>query len=170
MVVISSLMLGVLGLAFFRQVYVSELSAMRLARAAVLAHAMSGCRTNEPHSWLGRDRGRFEVLGSGQDPEVVSSSAQAASGTSDANAQRFLARLGSRAEGAGRRLAHPITRAALAGRVHVSSESEGVHRVLSQSIVARSYGSCADPIAEDARIELLSSLKGEFSTFVAGAH
>src|SRR3954464_5353524 len=72
-VVISALTLGVIALAYVRDLYVQQMSVARLTRAAVIAHSMAGCKTNQPREWLGRDLAEYTSEGSNQDPQSARS-------------------------------------------------------------------------------------------------
>jgi hypothetical protein len=54
-IIITSLVLFLMGMIFFRRVYNNKLFVMRAARGATLAYAMGGCKANEPRAWLKND-------------------------------------------------------------------------------------------------------------------
>src|SRR6186713_2867360 len=68
-VVISALTLGVIALAYVRDLYVQQMSVARLTRAAVIAHSMAGCKTNHPRDWLGKDLAGYTTQGASQDKQ-----------------------------------------------------------------------------------------------------
>jgi len=66
-IIITSLVLFLMGMMFFRRVYNSKLFVMRAARGATLAYAMGGCKVNEPKAWLDKDKPAGASNDGGQD-------------------------------------------------------------------------------------------------------
>ena len=57
LIVVSILVLGFMGLVFFKQMYVGQLHAQRVARASIIAHGMGACEANYAPDWAGEDVG-----------------------------------------------------------------------------------------------------------------
>ena len=117
-IVISMLILGLMGLMFFRYFYVKELMAARLARASTLAYAMSGCDDGKrPKDWIGiKDRIDLTVSAPDADSQPAAGkdvNQPATSSNSDANG--FLSGLG--LTGDGRGVLNPITKTGVSGNL-----------------------------------------------------
>lgn len=146
-IVIMMLTLGLMGLMFFREFYVKELTASRLARASILAYAMSGCTGQEPKDWIGtKDRIDLNVSrpdsdsqpATGKDPKQAATS-------SDSGANGFLDGLG--LTGDGRGVLNPITNSNLDGNVAITTKSGALSpkkTVFKSDVQARSFVTCGE--------------------------
>lgn len=146
-IVISMLILGLMGLMFFRSFYVKELMAARLARASTLAYAMNGCDGQVPKDWIGsKDNVDLTVSAPDADSQPATGDKVeqgATSSSSDANG--FLDGLG--LTGDGRGVLNPITKTGLDGKVKIDSSSGSLSpkKTFFQSDVkARSYVTCGE--------------------------
>lgn len=147
-IVISMLILGLMGLVFFRRFYVKEMMAARLARAGTLAYSMSGCTGTEPKDWIGT-KDRVDLTVSAPDaPDSQAANGKdvtqpATSGNSDANG--FLSGLGLTGDGLG--VLNPITKDGVAGNVKVDSSSgtlSPTKTYFKSDVKARSYVTCGE--------------------------
>src|SRR3954467_10719871 len=93
-VVISTLTLGLVALMYVRDLYVKQLGAARLTRAAVIAHSMAGCKTNQPRDWLAKDLDGYTTGGTTQDQQSARGreNGSTASGTGTAKADKLVQR------------------------------------------------------------------------------
>jgi hypothetical protein len=146
-IVISMLILGLMGLMFFRYFYVKELMAARLARASTLAYAMSGCEDPVPKDWIG-SKDRIDLTVSAPDADSQPATGKdvnqpATSGNSDANG--FLSGLG--LTGDGRGVLNPITKTGVSGKVKIESKSgtlSSSKTYFKSDVAARSYVTCGE--------------------------
>ena len=147
-IVISMLILGLMGLMFFRYFYVKELMAARLARASTLAYAMSGCDDGKrPKDWIGiKDRIDLTVSAPDADSQPATGkevNQPATSSNSDANG--FLSGLG--LTGDGRGVLNPITKTGVSGKVKIESSSgtlSSSKTYFKGDVMARSYVTCGE--------------------------
>ena len=146
-IVISMLILGLMGLMFFRYFYVKELMAARLARASTLAYSMSGCDGPAPKDWIGiKDRVDLTVSAPDADSQPAMGkdvNQSATSGNSDANG--FLSGLG--LTGDGRGVLNPITKTGVSGKVKIESSSgasSSTKTYFKSDVMARSYVTCGE--------------------------
>jgi hypothetical protein len=167
-IVISALSLGLLGLVFFRDFYVKQLGAMRLARASVIAHSMVGCKANAPRDWVGRDLGNYVTTKPEQDKRPVrgknATSAAPASAGDNGRASRLLGKTGgTTSDGEG--LLNPITDSDFSGKNRVTA-SNGERLGKSQTMFqarahSRSFVTCGDEVKDGDYDKILEMVKDE---------
>jgi hypothetical protein len=61
-IIIASFTLMLLGMVFFRMLYVHSTITSRLARGGAIAYSMSGCDAPTPKDWIGPDAKKYTVL------------------------------------------------------------------------------------------------------------
>jgi hypothetical protein len=164
LIVISLLILGFMGLVFFRAYYTKTLVATRLARGSILVYSMTGCGdSNRPGQWIGnRDLANLTAAapGGGSQPAQSGKPPATANGTGGS----VLSRLpGLSGDGGG--VLNPITISDLTGRVrvHTSSGTLAPERtVFDQQVHARSFVSCGDPIRDGDFGDVIDYISGIF--------
>ena len=172
--VCSIFILGLLGMVYFRGLYLKKLGAQRMARAAVIAHSMVGCKDNQPRAWLARDGNGYRVLGA---PPTRTPAINAKTNESYANsdtssnslAPGLLGKLGksSGTTSDGKGMLNPITDAHLAGDVEVSNRSG----VLSKDgtsfrgeVGSQSFVSCGDEVKRGDYGSIIEMIKDELQS------
>jgi hypothetical protein len=137
-IIITSFVLFLMGMMFFRRVYQNKLLAMRAARGATLAHAMGGCKANEPQAWLQRDK----PAGAGtQRAENKRSEKTTASPPADASARRVYDSLPE--VGQDGSILNPIGNVTLSKPVSVTSKNKGG---FTGNVGSISHASCNDEV------------------------
>lgn len=156
-IVISLLSLGLMGLVFFKELYIHQLQAQRLARASIIAHGMGGCEANYPEDWLGPDLGA-------QDSGIPSRSSSVADGSTDdgrpsaatpdtgseSRAGGFMDGLGQTTSD-GKGFLNEMVATELSGQVTVGT-SDPESRPFTAAIRARAHTSCGDPVIRDTSV------------------
>jgi len=164
-IVISALILGLVGLMFFRYFYVKEMMAARLARAGTLAYAMGGCEGTLPKDWIGT-KDRVDLTVSQPDPPDSQPSVgknvnqPATSSNSDANG--FLSGRG--LTGDGRGVLNPITNTRVTGKVKIDSGSgtlSSTKTYFKGDVGARSYVTCSEKSKDGDIGTLVKDLMGK---------
>jgi hypothetical protein len=163
--VISILTLGLMGLAFFRKLYVNELNVQRLARAAALAHAMSGCDEQETEGWIASDLSNFTALTPTQESQPAIGSEP---GAIPADAGGFLADNGITTQN-GEGIVNRITIADLSGSALVSSapDASGRSTRFEADLRAISYVSCGDEVEKRQYTSVLDMLESQLRGLTA---
>jgi Flp pilus assembly protein TadG len=158
-IVISILTLGLMGLAFFRKLYVNELHVQRLARAAALAHAMSGCDDEETESWIARDLANFAAVAPTQESQPALGSEP---GGIPGDASGFLDQNGVTTQN-GEGIVNRITIADLSGAAAVSSspDATGSSTRFEADLRAISYVSCGDTVEKRQYTSVLDMLESQ---------
>jgi hypothetical protein len=168
LIVISLLILGFMGLVFFRAYYTKTLAATRLARGSILVYSMTGCteNTNEPAQWLGlKDLANLTAAR----PNGASQPASGNNGnnppaTASGTGGSVLSRIpGLSGDGGG--VVNPITISDLTGRVRLQTSTGTLSpkkTVFDQQVRARSFVSCGDPIRNGEWSDVLGYIRGIF--------
>ena len=170
-VVISALTLGLIALAYVRDLYVQQLTVSRLARASVIAHSMAGCKTNQPREWLGKDLAGFSDEGSNKDQQSAAGkdNGGASEAASSAKARKFVQRSGATSSD-GKGLLNPITDAQFAGRAKATAKAGGrssrTQTVFSGRVRAKSFVSCGDEVKDGDFDRVLGVMKDELSNLL----
>ena len=171
-VVISALTLGVIALAYVRDLYVQQMAVARLTRAAVIAHSMAGCKTNQPREWLGKDLTPYTVQGGGQEKQSArgkDDGGGAASGTGSGKASNLVQRSGATSSD-GKGLLNPITDAEFGGEAKAtgkeSSRGSRTRTVFSGKVRAKSFVSCGDEVKDGDFDRVLGVMKDEISNLL----
>jgi hypothetical protein len=168
-VVISALTLGLIALAYVRDLYVRQLSVSRLARAAVIAHSMAGCKSNQTREWLAKDLADYTIEGANQDRQSAhgKDDGGATSGANSAKASNLVQRSGATSSD-GKGLLNPITDAELAGRAKATAKDGNGRRrsVFSGRVRAKSFVSCGDEVKDGDFDRVLGVMKDEISTLL----
>jgi hypothetical protein len=163
LIVISALTLGLSALVYFRDLYLRQLSALRLARGAALAHALAGCKGNAPARWLGRDLADYRAGGGAAARESARSNTGSTplAGGDGGRAARLFGGSGS-ATSDGEGLLNPITDADVSGTARVRGQRDGRSATLfSGQARARSYVSCAEEMRDGDFDQLLPVIRDE---------
>jgi hypothetical protein len=152
-IIITSFVLFLMGMMFFRRVYANKLLAMRAARGAPLAHAMGGCKTNEPQAWLQRDK----PAGAGtQRGENKSSQQTTASPPDDAKAKQVFDSLPQAGQDGS--FLNPIDNVTLSKSVSVLSKNKG----FKGDVASISHASCNDEVRNGDFDEVVDKITSVF--------
>jgi hypothetical protein len=166
LIVISLLILGFMGLVFFRAYYTKTLVATRLARGSILVYSMTGCGdSNHPREWIGnRDLANLTAAAPNGAEQPARSTAPPA--TAGQEGGSVLSRLpGLSGDGGG--IMNPISTSDLSGRVRVRTSSGALspeRTVFDQQVHARSFVSCGDPIRDGDFEDAIKYITGIFDT------
>ena len=163
-VVISALTLGLLALVYIRDLYVKQLGVSRLARAAVIAHSMAGCKTNQPRDWLGRDTAGYTASAANRDQQsAAGKNGGSTPSTSGGRAGNLIQKAGgSSADGKG--MLNPITDTQLAGQASASAKASPLGRsqsAFSGRVRATSFVSCGDEVKDGDFDRIMGVMKDE---------
>jgi hypothetical protein len=169
-VVISALTLGLIALVYVRDLYTEQMAVARLTRAAVIAHSMAGCKTNQPREWLGKDLAGYTTQGVNQDRASAHGrdNGGAASGANSARANSLVQKSGATSSD-GKGLLNPITDAEFGGEAKATaSEGLGSRRraVFSGRVRAKSFVSCGDEVKDGDFDRVLGVMKDEISNLL----
>jgi hypothetical protein len=164
LIVISLLILGFMGLVFFRAYYTKTLVATRLARGSILAYSMTGCGdSNHPRTWIGnRDLANLAAAAPDGSERPAPSDKDPATASDEAGS--VLGRLPG-LSGGGSGIMNPITMSDLSGRVRVRTSSgtfSPERTVFDQQVHARSFVSCGDPIRDGEFGDVIEYISGIF--------
>ena len=164
-IVISTLTLGLMGLSFFRKLYVNELRVQRLARAAALAHAMSGCDEQETEHWIARDLSNFAAVAPTQETQPALGNESAGI---PADASSFLDQNGVTTQN-GEGIVNRITIADLSGSAAISSapDATGNSARFEADLRAISYVSCGDTVEKRQYTSVLDMLESQLRGLTA---
>lgn len=168
LILASALVVGLLALIYFRDLYVTQLRVLRLARASAIAHSMAACTANSPELWLDLDLDIYETnppLGE-QMPAAGSarSRARPVNPAEARRARRFVESSGA-GTSSGEGLLNPVTTAAVSGGVSVSGGDaafQGEGRALS-------FVGCGDAVKQERYPDLVGKLTEEFSALFGAA-
>jgi len=152
-IIITSLVLFLMGMMFFRRVYYNKLFVMRAARGATLAYAMGGCKANEPKSWLKNDKPPAASNANGQDK---SSQPTTASPPSDAKAKAVYDSLPQ--AGTDGNFLNPINKVTLSTPVTVLSNNKGFN----SDIGSISFVTCDDVVRNGDFGEMVDKITSVF--------
>lgn len=152
-IIITSFVLFLMGMMFFRRVYTSKLTAMRAARGAALAHAMGGCKANEPQAWLQKDK---PAGASTQRNENKTSQPTTASPPDDGKARQVFDSLPQVGQNGG--FLNPIDDVTLGKAVTVLSNKKG----FSGNVGSISYASCNDEVRNGDFDEVIDKITSVF--------
>jgi hypothetical protein len=169
-ITITTLTLGLLGLAFFRDVYIDQIQVSRLARASALAHSMRGCDADSKE-WLGRDLGAFTDASVEPRNQTAAADPTLGSYAPAADAPPVAGQLLEQAPGtapSGEGLLNPITTAGVEGEVHASARgsSAAPGMAFQATVLSRSFVSCADEVRRGDIEEVLDMTRDQLSTFI----
>ena len=165
MIVISTLTLGLMGLAFFRKLYVNELHVQRLARAAALAHAISGCDEQDTEEWIARDLANFAAVAPTEETQPALGTEP---GGIPADASGFLDQNGVTTQN-GEGIVNRITIADLSGSATISSapDQTGSSTSFQADLRAISYVSCGDTVEKRQYTGILDMLESQLRGLMA---
>lgn len=169
-VVISALTLCLLALCYVRDLYVRELGVSRLARAAVIAHSMTGCKTELPRDWLARDLGKYELHDPNQEQQTARGKDSASAPAPTPRTSRAGGMLqragGTSSDGTG--VLNPITDTQVDGQAQISSRAVkgGRAAVFSGRVRATSYVSCGDEVRDEDFDGIFGVLKDDISSLL----
>jgi len=170
-VVISALTLGLIALVYVRDLYVKQLAVSRLARAAVIAHSMAGCKTNQVRDWLGKDLAEYTPTGENRDSQSArgKDNGTASAAGDSGKASNLLQRSGATSSD-GKGLLNPITDAELGGRA-TATERQGANvrtsrTVFSGRVRATSFVSCGDEVKDGDFDRVMGVMKDEISSLL----
>ena len=136
-IIITSFVLFLMGMMFFRSVYQNKLLAMRAARGATLAHAMGGCKANAPQAWLQSDKPAGAGTQRGEDKR---SEPTTASPPAHASARRVYDELPE--VGQDGSVLNPIDNVTLSTPVSVLSKNKGFRG----NVASISHASCNNEV------------------------
>jgi len=170
-VVISALTLGLIALAYVRDLYVQQMAVARLTRAAVIAHSMAGCKTNQPREWLGKDLDGYTAQGGSQEKQSArgKDNGGAPSGTDSAKASNLVQRSGATSSD-GKGLLNPITDAEFGAEAKATgkdgSRGSRTRTVFSGRVRAKSFVSCGDEVKDGDFDRVMGVMKDEISNLL----
>jgi hypothetical protein len=152
-IIITSFVLFLMGMMFFRRVYQNKLLAMRAARGATLAHAMGGCKANEPQAWLQRDKpaGAGTQRGENKAPQTTT-----ASPPDDAKAKQVYDSLPQAGQDGS--FLNPIDNVTLSKSVSVLSKNKGFRG----DVASISHASCNDEVRNGDFDEVVDKITSVF--------
>jgi hypothetical protein len=167
-IVISMLILGLMGLMFFKTLYLKELSAMRLARSSALAYSMTGCQDNvqQPKDWIGRkDLTTLTVRNPDHNKQPATGKEQNEAAKSNGNDKGFassaLGKTGILTDD-GKGVLNPIVTTDLSGKVSLDKKEIIQKKTVFKSDVrSRSWVSCGEKQREGNVGETLSLIKDD---------
>lgn len=169
LIVVSILLLGLMGLMYFRDVYLTKLRVHRLARAAVLVHGMAGCTNPEtPRDWLGA--GDLEGLTGGaadassQRAADPNTTARVNAGDVSTEARTVVDGLPGVSED-GKGVLNPIAHSEVRGRAELRRERflQEDETLFGTDLASRSHVSCGEELTyEEDFGEGLSRMKDAF--------
>jgi hypothetical protein len=170
-ITISTLTLGLVGLAFFRDFYIDQVKVSRLARASAIAHSMVGCE-QDGKEWIGKDLGAF--TGFNPDPQNQAAPADPALGASYApgpDAPPMAGQLLEQAQGTtsgGEGLLNPITTSGVAGQVHAAANGPNAASSIAFDAVVKSnsFVTCGDEVRKQDVEEVLDMTKDQLLMFL----
>jgi hypothetical protein len=142
-----------------------------LTRAAVIAHSMAGCKTNEPRDWLGRDLAEYALRGTSQDQQSArgKDGGNETSSESSPKARNLLQRSGATSDD-GEGLLNPITDAALSGQAKTTNgRAAALSRgpaVFAGTVHAKSFVSCGDEVKDGDFDRILGVVKDDISNLL----
>jgi hypothetical protein len=171
-IVISTLTLCLLGLCYVRDLYVRQLGVSRLARAAVIAHSMAGCKGELARDWLREDVGRYELHEPNQEQQAAhgkDSAAAPAAAPAGSHAGGLLQRAGGTSSD-GKGVLNPITDAELSGQARASDRpllNGGRAELFSGKVRARSYVSCGDEVKDGDFDRIFGVLKDDIGNLLS---
>lgn len=163
LVVISALSLCFAALVYFRDLYVRQLSTLRLARGAALAHALAACKGNAPEQWLGRDLVDYRSHTPRQDRTPVRGGAGRGAGVrgDGGRAARLFGGSGS-ATSDGEGLLNPITDADVSGQALLRGPGANGRGTLFQGQArSRSFVSCGEEVKDGDYDQLIPMIRDE---------
>lgn len=152
-IIITSFVLFLMGMMFFRRIYGNKLLAMRAARGATLAHAMGGCKANEPQAWLQRDKpaGAGTNRGESKNPQPTT-----ASPPDDAKAKQVYDSLPQTGQDGS--FLNPIDNVTLSKPVTVLSKNKGYRG----NVASISHASCNDEVRNGDFDEVVGKITSVF--------
>jgi hypothetical protein len=166
LIVISLLILGFMGVAFFREFYVKTLVASRLARGSALVYSMSGCESNNaPAQWIGRpDLANLVAAGPNSTQTPASDPNSGANASSTGKSGQVMSRVpGLSGDGGG--IMNPTTTSDVSGRVRART-SDGLlspkRTIFDAEVRARSFVSCGDPVRNGEFSDVIKYITGIF--------
>src|SRR5882757_5582115 len=166
-VVISALTLGLLGLIYVHELYVKQLGTMRLARAAVIAHSMAGCKANQARDWLGKDLSNYTSKNPNQDEQSAHGKDSGGGAPAAADSASGMLQRSGVTSSDGKGLLNPITDSEFGGEARVSGKgSAGLSRsqtVFSGQVRSKSFVSCGDEVKDGDFDRVFGVAKDEIS-------
>jgi hypothetical protein len=170
LIVIACLTLGLVGVIYFRELYLSKLGVQQLARASVIAHSMVGCKGSEPRQWLGRDARPYTIANPGQSRQTAQDpKAPAEPGRTGGEGSRSTGLLG-KAGGTtsdGKGMLNPITDVRMSGNAAASTGSGGGTK-FQGTLNSQSFVSCAEQVRQDDYGAIVGVIKEDLVGFVSG--
>ncbi len=165
LIVSSLLILGFMGLVFFRAYYTKTLLATRLARGSSLVYSMTGCEdSNHPRTWIGnKDLANLTAAAPNGGSQPAQSGTNNPATASEEGGSVLSNLPGLTQDGGG--IMNPITMSDLSGRVRLRSSSGTLspqRTVFDQEVRARSFVSCGDPIRDGDFGDVIKYIRGIF--------
>jgi hypothetical protein len=164
----SALALGLLALIYFRDLYITQLRVMRLARASAIAHSMAACTANSPELWLDLDLDTYQSNTPLQDQMPATGSARSrarpVNSAQARRARRFVEQSGA-GTSSGEGFLNPVTTTDVSGSVGASS----VDTVFQGDGQALSFVGCGDAVKQERYPDLISKVAEEFTALFGEA-
>jgi hypothetical protein len=169
--VFSVFILVLIGMVYFRALYVKKLGAQRMARAAVIAHSMAGCKENPVRNWLSRDGNGYRIVGSQPSrtsiPNQKGTAEPSAGSEPESLAPRLLGSLGraSNTTSDGKGILNPITDARVNGDVEVAPRAGVLDKGgFRGEVGSQSFLSCGDEVKTGDYGAIIDVIKDELAT------
>lgn len=164
-VVISSLIVGLCGVEFFRLFYLRAMTSARLARGGLIAHSMMACE-GSTEAWVGqKDLRKFTV----STPDATKEPARGTpeqSATPSGSESGFVSGLMDKIGGTtgdGKGLLVPMTNTRFAGKAGVETKRGGMfsptETVFQANVASRSYVGCGDKVRDGKIKDLIDKFK-----------
>jgi hypothetical protein len=161
-IIICTFTLLLMGAIFFRELYVKKIRTQTLARASAIAYSMSGCESNDPRQWLGKDLGNNNPSNKTDDERAVPKAGSSLGATGSDKASGILA--GQKKVGDGSTFLNPVNKVVLTKPIKVSKPN-GLFKsdsVLSTTVGARSHQSCGDVVRDGEFDEIVNEVTSFF--------
>ena len=161
LIIISSFLLFLLGLMYFRTFYVAELGLLRTARASTIAYSMGGCTDNNPSAWARKDLAKTSNV----TPKTTSTqqpTTQSRPVTGSAEAQGIVRDLPG--TGSDSSVLNPIGSVTLADKVYATITSQQTRRrsSFSQDVDVSSHVTCGDKVRDGDFGEIVGVVTRQF--------
>jgi hypothetical protein len=168
LILASTLVVGLLALIYFRDLYITQLRVQRLARASAVAHSMAACMANSPELWLDLDLDVYQSNTPLQEQMPAAGSARSrARPVNPAQARRARRFVESSGTGtsSGEGFLNPVTTTDVSGSVGASSADT----VFQGDGQALSFVGCGDAVKQERYPDLVDKLTEELTALFGEA-
>lgn len=163
-IVICTFTLFLMGVIFFRELYVKKIRTQTLARVSAIAYAMGGCQSSiEPQKWLGDDLGRATPGNKTDDDRTAPESGSNIASSGSDKASSIMSSFPQAGDGS--TFLNPVNKITMAKSIKVTKPN-GMFRsdsVMETPIGARSHQSCGDVVRDGDFDEIVDVVTGVFN-------